>query len=225
MTECEAVLLGREPVHGSANATALAALVKALMRKSELHRKYILRCSRDNGLEMIPYRRLEDEGFESDEDLTSLGSCEDAASSIYVSDHALRVKRNVTIARTSSQSSNADATSGSVSSVGTDSANSSGASDNDETDNSLSHNVNHKPCGESLAKKADDVECFAFHEVAFCHTDPTLPKVIVWVVKTKRQSKHSAEYSYGLEAIVFLCHNEQKFRLLYKNFQVSSGNA
>lgn len=221
MAECEAVLLGREPIHGSANATALAALVKTLMRKSELHRKYILRCNRDNGLQMIPYRRLEDEGFESDEDLTSLGSY-DSSSSMYVSDHALRVKCQHAAAagRSSSQLSNADATSGSVSSVGTDSANSSGASDNDDTDNSLSHNVNHNQ-SQTFAekKKADDVESFTFHEVAFCHTDPSLPKVIVWVVKTKRQSKITNEVSYGLEAIVFLCASEEKFRALYKNFQ------
>ncbi|XKL64330.1 hypothetical protein PGB90_004416 [Kerria lacca] len=221
MTECEAVFLGREPIHGSANATALATLVKSLMRKSEFHRKYILRCSRDNGLQMVPHRRLEDEGFESDEDLTSLGSYEDGSSSIYVSDHALRIKCRNANGPKSSLSTGADATSGSVSSVGTDSANSSGASDNDETDNSFSHNVNHKSC-ESFEKKkpVDEVERFAFHEVAFCHTDPLLPKVIVWVVKTKRQSnKNTNEYSYGLEAIVFLCQSDEKFRALYKNFQ------
>ncbi|KAK7595125.1 hypothetical protein V9T40_001558 [Parthenolecanium corni] len=241
MTECEAVLLGREQVHGSANGTALAALCKSLMRKTDLHRKYILRCHRENGLQMIPYRRLEDEGFESDEDLTSLGSCDDN-SAIYVSDHALHVVKSrsstaggttsttIINPRPSSQSSSTDVTSGSVSSVGTDSANSSGASDNDETDNSLSHNVNHSTSNHSISPtkpsnfdkkpKADDVECFAYHEIAFCHTDPSLPKVIVWVIKTKRQSKSASnEYSYGLEAVVFMCHSEQKFRALYKSFQ------
>lgn len=222
--ECEAILLGREPIHGSANATALATLVKTLLRKSEPRRKYILRCTRDSGLQMSPYRRLEDEGFESDEDLTSLGSYEDT-SSMYVSDHALRVKhlRNHLLQQHASAAANgkssqngADAaTSGSVSSVGTDSANSSGASDNDDTDNSFSGSTGSgkKACGDV------DSECFSFHEVAFCHTDPSLPKVIVWVVKTRRQSKTSNEYSYGLDAIVFLCQNEQKFRTLYKNFQ------
>ncbi|XP_065205495.1 dentin sialophosphoprotein-like [Planococcus citri] len=223
--ECEAILLGREPIHGSANATALATLVKSLLRKSEPRRKYILRCTRDSGLQMSPYRRQEDEGFESDEDLTSLGSYEDTSSSMYVSDHALRVKhlRNHLLQQhaangKSSQNGTDAATSGSVSSVGTDSANSSGASDNDDTDNSFSGSTgssgNNKSCGGDV-----DSECFSFHEVAFCHTDPSLPKVIVWVVKTRRQSKTSNEYSYGLEAIVFLCQNEQKFRTLYKNFQ------
>lgn len=214
MAECEAVLLGREPIHGSANATALATLVKTLMRKSDLRRKYVLRCTRDVGLQMIPYRRGDDEGFESDEDLTSLGSYDDSSGSVYVSDHVIHVKMHSQ--PKSSQLPNTDATSGSVSSVGTDSANSSGASDNDDTDNSSSH-VNQTNA--TFDKKSQDSECFAFHEVAFCHTDPSLPKVIVWVVKTRRQSKTTNEYSYGLEAIVFLCQNGEKFRSLYKNFQ------
>lgn len=221
MAECEAVLLGRESIHGSANATALAVLVKNLMRKSELHRKYILRCNRERGLQMIPYKKLDDEGFESDEDLVSLGSY-DSSSSMYVSDHAFRIKcrPNMTNARSSSQILNRDATNGSISSVGTDSANSSGASDNDDTDNSLSHNVNQNQSEMfDEKKKSDDIESFTFHEVAFCHTDPLLPKVIVWVVKTKRQSKITNEFSYGLEAIVFLCHSEDKFRTFFKSFQ------
>lgn len=255
MTECEAVLLGREQVHGSANGATLAALCRSLMRKPDLRRKYVLRCHRDDGLRMTPYRRLDDEGFESDEDRTSLGSSSDDTASIYVSDHALRlVKARTTdgaspaanpAPRSSSQSSgapHANGSGGSVSSVGTDSANSSGASDNDETDTSLGHNVNHgggpvaaaatKSSAAAAAASASasfdktrpphDVECFAYHEIAFCHTDPSLPNIIVWVIKTRRPAAggtSSAEYTYGLEAVVFLCHSEQKFRALYNSFQ------
>lgn len=101
--QCEAVLLGREPVDGAVDASSLATLIRSLLPATRntatssgwtntgaerLHRRYTLRCH--DGLEFIKRplhhkqqsKRHDDEGFESDGDddsasTRSLGSSAD----------------------------------------------------------------------------------------------------------------------------------------------------
>ncbi|XP_069679783.1 uncharacterized protein [Periplaneta americana] len=101
--QCEAILLGREPVDGAVDASSLATLIRSLLPANRsvagprgwsnngddrLDRRYILRCR--DGLELIKRplnhkhnsKRHDDEGFESDGDddsasTRSLGSSAD----------------------------------------------------------------------------------------------------------------------------------------------------
>lgn len=241
--ECEAVLLGRELVQGTANAASLAALVRILTRRNEVSRKYGLRCSRA-GIEFIPVRRHEDEGFESDEDTTSLGSSDDATSNssscYFVEDHVLKCtvpEVNVAFSAPSNVRDPSNSNS-SNSSVATDSANSSGASDNDDADTSITQTVAIKPSIQAVSKANVTVkskkntseeyivrELYFISDVVFCHTDPAFPKVVVWVVKKRsKQNRNSfsvipSDSGGGLEAIVFQCRSAENIRELCASYQ------
>ncbi|XP_050525712.1 uncharacterized protein LOC126896726 [Daktulosphaira vitifoliae] len=178
--DCE--LLGRGPIQGSTDSDSLAAFVKQLCKQQQRSRLPGRRCSvicggnRDIGLEIVPYqRRPDDEGFESDEDLASLGSYEDPNKG---------TSQKTGIPTTVIASS--------------DSANSSGVSeDSDDADSSFlkeQHVVSTVTTGEN------DREIYLFSDVAFCHTDAvTLPGIAVWVIKNR---KTSTTCGSGLEAIV-----------------------
>lgn len=221
---CEAVLLGREPVKGTANADSLAGqirLVTAPGRPGTLGRKCRLRCSRD-GIEIRPAKRQEDEGFESDDDAVSQTSSDSNSSSYcFVEDHVLKF-------------SGAQSAGVAEPSVATDSANSSGASDNDDADNSLNpgrlpspsppqpSGVRIKPRKSLPDDSLSSREVYAFSNVAFCHTDAGYPKVLVLVIRKKSQSsKEDVQSLTGLEAVIFQCKSVQNVREVcasYKEF-------
>ncbi|XP_054280150.1 uncharacterized protein LOC128998163 [Macrosteles quadrilineatus] len=221
---CEAVLLGREPVKGTANADSLAGqirLVTAPGRPGTLGTKCRLRCSRD-GIEIRPAKRHEDEGFESDDDAVSQTSSDSNSSTYcFVEDHVLKIS--------------GPASSGSAEpSVATDSANSSGASDNDDAENSLNpvHPLpsppSHPPALHAKPRKCSpdesspSRELYAYSDVAFCHTDAGYPKVLVLVIRKKSLSiKEDGQSSTGLEAVIFQCKSVQSVREVcasYKEF-------
>jgi len=119
VTTADCELLGRGPVQGSADSDSLAALVRQLCKQQQRGRlpgrRCTVTCSRDAGLEIVPYQRKrpDDEGFESDEDLASLGSYEDPGK-----------RKTGTLAAVSAAAG-----------AGSDSANSSGVSeDSDDAD-------------------------------------------------------------------------------------------
>lgn len=187
--DCE--LLGRGPVQGSADSDSLAALVRQLCKQQQRGRlppgrRCTVTCSRDAGLEIVPYQRKrpDDEGFESDEDLASLGSYEDPN------------KRKLgTLAAASAAGTG----------IGSDSANSSGVSeDSDDADAASLKEQDGMPTDSAVASAATDTiggggvrESYGLADVAFCHTDAAaLPGIAVWVIKTRRASV------VGLEAIV-----------------------
>ncbi|PSN39440.1 hypothetical protein C0J52_23818 [Blattella germanica] len=149
-------------------------------------------------------------------------------------------------------------TSSCVSSVATDSANSSGASDTEDTSapptpsptvtttsvsalvKSLSlfqqRNSSTLPSKQTslstVASNKDEHdygrESYAVNEVAFCHTDPSFPRVVVWVVKKRRAQRLSpsgTDTSSGLEAVVFECSNEENMKKLCESFQETSRRA
>lgn len=179
VTTADCELLGRGPVQGSADSDSLAALVRQLCKQQQRDRlpgrRCTVACSRDAGLEIVPYqrnnKRPDDEGFESDEDLASLGSYDDPSK-----------RKTGTLAAASVAAG-----------AGSDSANSSGVSeDSDDADAaSLREQV--------AATETADVgrEAYGLADVAFCHTDAAaLPGIAVWVIKARRST------AAGLEAIV-----------------------
>lgn len=190
VTTADCELLGRGPVQGSADSDSLAALVRQLCKQQQRGRlpgqRCTVACSRDAGLEIIPYQRKrpDDEGFESDEDLASLGSYEDP-----------NKRKTGMLAAVSAAGTGA----------GSDSANSSGVSeDSDDADAASLKEQDGVPAGSTVATAATDStggsgsrETYGLADVAFCHTDATaLPGIAVWVIKTRRASV------VGLEAIV-----------------------
>ncbi|XP_050437882.1 uncharacterized protein LOC126844067 [Adelges cooleyi] len=181
--DCE--MLGRVPVQGSADSDSLAALVRQLCKQQQRDRLPGRRCSvicgtsRDIGLEIVPYqrRRPDDEGFESDEDLASLGSYEDPSK------------------RTSQKNGTA-----ATAVAGSDSANSSGVSE--DSDDADAASLREQQMSTTSAVTANEAgrEVYALSDVAFCHTDAVaLPGIAVWVIKTRRSSTAGGS---GLEAIV-----------------------
>lgn len=222
--QCEAVLLGRAPSDGTIDDTTLAALIRTfLLSKSFATRRYLIRCR--DGLQFIPNRtrrrRGDDEGFESDNDddsssTKSLGSDDtisNSSSCCFVDDHVFKTSGGAVngLLRTVVKSS---------SSVGTDSANSSGASDTDDLEllNQESKSPYQKTNGvESLTKtlfqrsiSEDGIETYPTNDVVFCHTDPQFPKVAVWVVK---------KLGAGLETLVFECKSSENLKKLCSSFQ------
>ncbi|XP_025193931.1 uncharacterized protein LOC112593645 [Melanaphis sacchari] len=179
--DCE--LLGRGPVQGSADSDSLATLVRQLCKKQQQRgrlpgRRCMVSCSRDAGLEIVPYQRKrpDDEGFESDEDLASLGSYDDPA------------KRKTGTLATVSAAAGASS----------DSANSSGVSEDSDDADAASLRGGQAPVV-AIAEAVDGSgrEAYGLTDVAFCHTDAAaLPGIAVWVIKTRRTP------SAGLEAIV-----------------------
>uniref|UniRef100_A0A2S2P8E3 Uncharacterized protein n=1 Tax=Schizaphis graminum TaxID=13262 RepID=A0A2S2P8E3_SCHGA len=179
--DCE--LLGRGPVQGSADSDSLATLVRQLCKKQQQRgrlpgRRCTVSCSRDAGLEIVPYQRKrpDDEGFESDEDLASLGSYDDPAK-----------RKTGTLAAVSAAAGAAS-----------DSANSSGVSEDSDDADAASLRGEQAPVVVA-ADTADGSgrEAYGLNDVAFCHTDAAaLPGIAVWVIKTRRTP------SAGLEAIV-----------------------
>ncbi|VVC37727.1 Hypothetical protein CINCED_3A012170 [Cinara cedri] len=192
VTTADCELLGRGPVQGTADSDSLAALVRQLCKQQQRGRlpgrRCAVACSRDAGLEIVPYQRKrpDDEGFESDEDLASLGSYEDPN------------KRKIgTLLAASAAGTGA----------GSDSANSSGVSeDSDDADAASLKEQDGVTAGPAVATAATDPpggggsdgrETYGLADVAFCHTDAAaLPGIAVWVIKTRRASVA------GLEAIV-----------------------
>lgn len=185
VTQADCELLGRGPVQGSADSDSLAALVRQLYKQQQRGRlpgrRCTVSCSRDAGLEIVPYQRKrpDDEGFESDEDLASLGSYEEPG------------KRKIGTLAAASVAAGA----------GSDSANSSGVSEDSDDADAASLK------GAAVAGTADmsgdgggavgtgGREAYGLSDVAFCHTDAaTLPGIAVWVIKNRLRS--------GLEAIV-----------------------
>lgn len=192
VTTADCELLGRGPVQGSADSDGLAALVRQLCKQQQRGRlpgrRCTVTCSRDAGLEIVPYQRKrpDDEGFESDEDLASLGSYEDPS------------KRKLSTLAAASVAAGA----------GSDSANSSGVSeDSDDADAAslrelqtpsvATETVGGTGGGAGGGGDGDGRETYGLADVAFCHTDAVaLPGIAVWVIKTRRTS------AAGLEAIV-----------------------
>ncbi|XP_003241830.1 uncharacterized protein LOC100574642 [Acyrthosiphon pisum] len=183
ITTADCELLGRGPVQGSADSDSLATLVRQLCKKQQQRgrlpgRRCTVACSRDAGLEIIPYQRKrpDDEGFESDEDLASLGSYDDPAK-----------RKTGTLAAVSAAAGAAS-----------DSANSSGVSEDSDDADAASLRGEQAPV--TVATETADGsgrEAYGLTDVAFCHTDAAaLPGIAVWVIKTRRTP------SAGLEAIV-----------------------
>lgn len=190
MADCE--LMGRGPVQGSADSDNLAALVRQLCKKQQQRgrlpgRRCTVSCSRDAGLEIVPYQRKrpDDEGFESDEDLASLGSYDDPTK-----------RKTGTLAAVSAAAGAAS-----------DSANSSGVSeDSDDADGASLRSGQAPVAVTAVAEAADGSarEAYGLADVAFCHTDAAaLPGIAVWVIKTRRTP------SAGLEAIVVRSRDNQ----------------
>lgn len=185
VTQADCELLGRGPVQGSADSESLAALVRQLYKQQQRDRlpgrRCTVSCSRDTGLEIVPYQRKrpDDEGFESDEDLASLGSYEEPG------------KRKIGTLAAASVAAGA----------GSDSANSSGVSE--DSDDADAASLKGAAVAGSANMAGDGVgaagtggrEAYGLSDVAFCHTDAaTLPGIAVWVIKNRLRS--------GLEAIV-----------------------
>lgn len=194
-------------------------------------------------------RRHDDEGFESDDDsrsMTSDDTVSNSSSCCFVDDHVYRrgaVPRPIlpagsTLALTpvvgAGRGGALPSTSSTTSSVATDSANSSGASDTDDVDTSTTSPTSVASLVKSLslyqrtlpnpskdgAAFETPTETFSVNDVAFCHTDPAFPKVVVWVVKRRRNQTVSGDASSGgLEALVFECVNDRALRKLCEHFQ------
>ncbi|CAI6367315.1 unnamed protein product [Macrosiphum euphorbiae] len=171
ITTADCELLGRGPVQGSADSDSLATLVRQLCKKQQQRgrlpgRRCTVACSRDAGLEIIPYQRKrpDDEGFESDEDLASLGSYDDPAK-----------RKTGTLAAVSAAAGAAS-----------DSANSSGVSEDSDDADAASLRGGQTPV--TVATETADGsgrEAYGLSDVAFCHTDAAaLPGIAVWVIKT-----------------------------------------
>lgn len=288
--QCEAILLGREPVDGAVDASSLANLIRSLFPATRnpaatrgwtdtgderLDRRYILRCR--DALEFIKRplhhkhhsKRHDDEGFESDGDddsasTRSLGSSADdtmsnSSSCCFVDDHVFKCHPNTTATTSAGQPKpstrvTSSSTSSCVSSVATDSANSSGASDTEDTSvpSTPSPTVVNTTSVSALVKSLslfqqrngamatskvptpgtinkdeyEDVrETYAVNDIAFCHTDPSFQRVVVWVVKKRRSQRLSpsgTDTSSGLEAIVFECSSEEKMKKLCESFHETS---
>lgn len=68
-------------------------------------------------------------------------------------------------------------------------------------------------------------ETYAINEIAFCHTDPSFQRIVVWVVRKKRSQRLSpsgTDTSSGLEAIVFECSSEENMKKLCQSFHETS---
>ncbi|XP_067014754.2 uncharacterized protein [Anabrus simplex] len=269
MQQCEGVLLGREPVDGTVNASSLATLIRTLLASRERlcrsvgtssiygeRRRFTIRCR--DGIEIIPSktanrpRRVDDEGFESDDDTSSTKSAASLDDTISTSSSCCFVDDHVFKFPTNSNNSSRGVTNStsSTSSVATDSANSSGASDTDDVDTSASPSPSsgigsvsklvqslslfqsrsgvtgaNKDNHENSESKAS--ESYSVSDIAFCHTDPSFPKVIVWVVKRRRLQRLSSTGSEngGLEALVFECLNERGLKKIYSSYQEVSRRA
>ena len=246
-----------------------------------LDHRYILRCR--DGLELIKRplhhkqqsKRQDDEGFESDGDddsasTRSLGSSADdtvsnSSSCCFVDDHVFKCHPNGTTTTserpTPSSRLTPSSTPSCVSSVATDSANSSGASDTEDISapstpspttvgtNSVAALVKSlslfqqrnttteaskqpspsssqpSPATTSKDEHEDSREMYSVNEIAFCHTDPSFQRVVVWVVKKKRSRGHSSSGSDtagGLEAIVVECSSEENMKKLVQSFHETS---
>ena len=74
-------------------------------------------------------------------------------------------------------------------------------------------------------EQEDAKESYQIGEIAFCHTDPSFPRVVVWVVKKKKSQRLSpsgTDTSSGLEAVVFECSSEENTKKLCQSFQETS---
>lgn len=217
--DCE--LLGRGSVQGSADSDSLAALVRQLCKQQQRDRLparwCTVTCSRDAGLEIVPYqpqhqrqheqqhqheqqqqrqheqqqqqqqqqnrKRPDDEGFESDEDLASLGSYEGP------------VKRK----SAGPLAAAASVATGAVS----DSANSSGVSEDSDDADAASLGEQQPVAVDADGAGLCGREAYGLTDVAFCHTDAdALPGIAVWVIKTRRTGSGGSGAVTGLEAVV-----------------------
>ncbi|XP_046980693.1 endochitinase A-like [Schistocerca americana] len=241
---------------GPVDAASLARLVRSLgpaAPRPQRRPPTLLRC-RDDRLELAA--RHDDEGFESDDDSRSLASDDTAVSNssscCFVDDHVYR--RGAAGAGVGKPGGvpppprpvpppGVAGPLASTSSTTSDSANSSGASDTDEADHqpaaagsvaalvqslSLYQRVVKTPGAvpAASAAAAHEPEIIPVADVAFCHTDPALPRVAVWVVRRRRSAWAAAtsddaasQAPAGLEAIVFETNNERALRKLCNHFQ------
>jgi len=77
------------------------------------------------------------------------------------------------------------------------------------------------PATTSKDEHEDSREVYSVNEIAFCHTDPSFQRVVVWVVKKKRLLGHfssGSDTAGGLEAIVFECSSEENMKKLIQSF-------
>jgi hypothetical protein len=71
----------------------------------------------------------------------------------------------------------------------------------------------------------DSREMYSVNEIAFCHTDPSFQRIVVWVVKKKRPHRHCSsgcDTAGGLEAIVFECSSDENMKKLVQSFHETS---
>lgn len=81
------------------------------------------------------------------------------------------------------------------------------------------------PATTSKDEHEDSREIYSVNEIAFCHTDPSFQRVVVWVVKKKRTHGHcssGSDTAAGLEAIVFECSSEENMKKLIQSFHETS---
>lgn len=81
------------------------------------------------------------------------------------------------------------------------------------------------PATASKDDHEDSKEVYTVNEIAFCHTDPSFQRVVVWVVKKKRPLGHcssGSDTAGGLEAIVFECSSEENMKKLIQSFHETS---
>lgn len=81
------------------------------------------------------------------------------------------------------------------------------------------------PATTSKDEHEDSREVYSVNEIAFCHTDPSFQRVVVWVVKKKRPLGHcssGSDTAGGLEAIVFECSSEENMKKLIQSFHETS---
>jgi len=92
--------------------------------------------------------------------------------------------------------------------------------------NDATATVKPSPATSTSKHEHDDTrEIYAVNEVAFCHTDPSFQRIVVWVVKKRRSQRLSpsgTDTSPGLEAIVFECSSEENMKKLCESFHETS---
>lgn len=81
------------------------------------------------------------------------------------------------------------------------------------------------PATTSKDEHEDSKEAYSVNEIAFCHTDPSFQRIVVWVVKKRRTLGHcsyGSDTAGGLEAIVFECSSEENMKKLIQSFHETS---
>ncbi|XP_076053094.1 uncharacterized protein LOC143032360 [Oratosquilla oratoria] len=227
---CEAVYRGQRAVQGSQTPSSLTAVVEAVVacRPSDvtINKRHQERCQLQCDEDSLRVTRIKkDEGFESDSE-SSGSACDDSCCVTQdikvINDHVLRLDRLLREDSTSSTSSQG--------SEDVSSANTSGAESEDDlprpgdappspsppdpeapplpSSNALAPPPSHAQPGDG----ADEV--FLMSDILFCHVSPSLPRVVVAVVKNAETGRAAAH--------VFECGSEEAARTLYLRYHESS---